>query len=332
MFRLLLVACLFVSGICYADDDYIRVTGRGKTESEAKSDAFHEAVQLKIGAIVLSEQESSLNSLDKNDVSVYSAGYVTDYKIISTSVVHDSVIITMDVLVNPSKLLNQTLSRGGKTQDYMEGYKIGDSVATYRAQKFEAYKMLAVVLRTYPEKAYTIKIKPYSIGVDKFQNVILEVPYTLKWNYDFLASLNEAMKAVEDNKFGWFEKAPANAVIMAKDPKDFLIGSRNHYEYNDMSMISQIKYFMSKGREVSLLLTLRDGNNTKLYNSCWIPASLIGRKSSFYDLGEPNSIAIFGNQSETDVLRARIDMKHEWILRKITSMEVSVVPRSSCPA
>ena len=146
MFRLLLVACLFVSGICYADDDYIRVTGRGKTESEAKSDAFHEAVQLKIGAIVLSEQESSLNSLDKNDVSVYSAGYVTDYKIISTSVVHDSVIITMDVLVNPSKLLNQTLSRGGKTQDYMEGYKIGDSVATYRAQKFEAYKMLAVVL------------------------------------------------------------------------------------------------------------------------------------------------------------------------------------------
>ena len=83
MLRLLcLVACLLFANTVIADNKYIRVVGEGSTVEQAKEDAFRTAVQQQAGAIVLSERQSNLGKLDKDNISLFSAGYVDDFKII----------------------------------------------------------------------------------------------------------------------------------------------------------------------------------------------------------------------------------------------------------
>jgi hypothetical protein len=328
MLRLLkIVACLLISVNCFADN-YVRVTSEGSTIAEAKNNAFREAVQIKVGAVVLSEQELTNNNL-RNNISVYSAGYIEDYKIVSSSVNTNGARITMDVLVASSKLLDQTLNTG-KTNNYIDGYNAGISVDTYRSQKNDAYKVLRSVLNTYPQNAYVIKTQPYRFVINKFQDSVIEVPYQLNWNYDYITAFNEVMDVTQDVKFRFLQSAPSNVITMAKNPKDYLIGNKNHYKFNDLFMTDMIKASMLGEREVRIKMVLRDGNNNILYNSCWIPDSVTGRKSPFYSLGEPNNILIYGNESETNVLRATINREYEWIIHKINSIEVSVVPHRSC--
>jgi hypothetical protein len=328
MLRLLcVVACLFASIKCFAND-YIRVTAEGTSIVEAKNNAFKQAIQTRVGLVVVSELESNINNLTRDNISLYSAGYINDYKIVSI-ISGSTVRITMDVLVAPSKLIDQTLNRG-KVEDYIDGTKLSDKINSYRTQKSNANGIISAVLRTYPQNAYTIKTKSYSIVVDKNQNAVLEVPYKLNWNYDYIVAFNEALKITQDNKFNFLQKAPANVTVMAKDPKDYVLGNRNHYQFNDIPMIDDIKSSMTGNREVRIKMVLRDRNNDALYSSCWIPDSVTGRKASFYGLGDPSNLIIYGNESEENVLRAPIDPKYEWILQKIITIEVSVVPHSNC--
>jgi hypothetical protein len=329
MLRLLcVVACLLASVKCFAND-YIRVTGQGTTVIEAKNNAFKQAIQTKVGLVVISELESNTNNLTRDNISLYSAGYIDDYRIVSTNSSGSFTRITMDVLVAPSKLIDQTLNRG-KVEDYIDGTKLSDKINSYRTQKSNANTIISTVLSTYPQNAYVIKTKAYSVVVDKNQNAVLEVPYRLNWNYDYIVAFNEALKITQDNKFNFMQKAPANVVVMAKDPKDYVLGNRNHYQFNDIPMVDDIKSLMSDNREVRIKMVLRDRNNLALYSSCWIPDSVSGRKTSFYSLGQPNNIIIYGNEFEENVLRATIDPKYEWILEKMITIEVAIVPHSNC--
>jgi hypothetical protein len=64
-------------------------------------------VQIRAGIIVLSERESTLKRIERDDINVYSAGYVRDYKIANVNVVAGRYIVTMDVLILDSKLFDQ---------------------------------------------------------------------------------------------------------------------------------------------------------------------------------------------------------------------------------
>jgi hypothetical protein len=284
---------------------------------------FHSNTNWGVGAVVLSEQELTNNNL-RNNISVYSAGYIEDFKVISSSVNISGARITMDVLVASSKLVDQTLNTG-KTNNYIDGYKAGISVDSYRSQKNDAYKVLHSVLNTYPQNAYNIKTQPYRVVINKFQDMVIEVPYQLNWNYDYVTAFNEVMDITQDVKFRFLQDAPSNVVVMAKNPKDYLIGNRNHYKFNDLVLIDMIKSSMLGEYEVRIKMVLRDGNNNILYNSCWIPDSVTGRKSPFYSLGEPNKILIYGNETESNVLRAKINREYEWIIHKINSIEVGSI-------
>ncbi len=48
-------------------NNYIRVTGEGATLEQAKENAFIEAIQIRVGMVVLSERESNLRKLEKNN-------------------------------------------------------------------------------------------------------------------------------------------------------------------------------------------------------------------------------------------------------------------------
>jgi len=310
-------------------NNYIRVTGEGATLEQAKENAFTEAIQIRVGMVVLSERESNLRKLEKDIVSVYSAGYVDDYKIIDISHTPRTVKLTVDVLVADSKLFNQTLSTG-KTKDSIDGESAGARYQTYLNQKNKGDRILSRVLNTYPQNAFIVNQKPYRLSVDSFRNAVLEIPYQLKWNYDYIVALNEAMSLLEDSKFNFLQKAPSNIVIMAKNPKDLLIGEKNHYKFNDIPLLNNIKDSMTGDKEVRIMLTIADISNKILYKNCWIPYSLSGRKSSFYSIGIPESLTIYGNEKEENVLRIEIPPSHDYVIHRAKNVEVSVVPHNKC--
>ena len=87
MLRLLFVVCLFISSIANAGD-YITVTGTGKTLDQAKEQAFRKAIEYKVGATVLSDVETQNYQRVKDEIYIYSSGYVDDYKFLKIGRAH----------------------------------------------------------------------------------------------------------------------------------------------------------------------------------------------------------------------------------------------------
>lgn len=330
MLRLLcLVACLLFANTVLAE--YIRVVGEGHTVEQAKEDAFRTAVQQQAGAIVLSERQSNLGKLDKDNISLFSAGYVDDFKIININQRGSNIRITMDVLVADSKLLNQVLSTG-QTNQNVNGERAGAALSTYLDQKQKGDKMLDVVLGTYPQNAFVVEQTGYVLTVDSYRNATFNIPYTLKWNYDYITAMNEAMTLIEDTVglIGFFQPAPSNVIIMAKNPKDLIFGNKNVYKFNDIPMLHRIKNSMVGDREVRIKLEISDANGKILYQTCYVPDSVSGRKSSYYNIGETRTLVLYGNEYETGVLKATINPEHNYIVQTASKIEVSVVPDIKC--
>lgn len=332
MLRLLcLVACFFFVNDVIASTKYIRVTGEGYNVEQAKENAFRTAVQQRAGAIVLSQRQANNGKLSKDDISLFSAGYVDDFKIIDINQSGTTIVITMDVLVADSKLLNQVLN-SGQTNQNVNGERAGVALNTFLDQKEKGDKMLDVVLSTYPQNAFVVEQQVYALTVDSYRNATFNIPYSMKWNYAFITSMNEAMSLVEDKVglIGFLQPAPSNVIIMAKNPKDFLIGSKNVYKFNDIPMLNRIKDSMVGEREARIMLEISDVSGQLLYQTCYIPDSVNGRKSSFYNIGDTRKLVIYGNEFETGVLKATIDPEHNYVVQRASRIEVSVVPASKC--
>jgi hypothetical protein len=321
---------LFVNDVL-ADNKYIRVVGEGTTIEQAKENAFRTAVQQRAGAIVLSERRAVSGNLTKDNISLYSAGYVDDFKIIDVNQNGSTIKITLDVLVADSKLLNQVLNTG-QTNQNVNGERAGAALNTFLDQKEKGDKMLDVVLNTYPQNAFIVEQKPYILTVDSNRNATFNIEYKLKWNYAFITSMNEAMTLLEDKVgiIGFLHPAPSNVIIMAKNPKDFLIGSKNVYKFNDIPILNKIKGAMVDTKEVRIMLEISDNNGQMLYQTCYVPDSVNGRKSSFYNIGDIRTLTLYGNEYETGVLKATIDPQHNYVVQRASRIEVSVVPDSKC--
>ena len=325
MLRLLcLVACFLVNNVVAAEK-YIRVIGEGITIEQAKENAFRTAVQQRAGAIVLSERQATSGTLSKDNISLFSAGYVDDFKIIDVNQTGSSIRITLDVLVSESKLLNQVLNTG-KTSKTIDGDKAGAALNTFLEKKQKGDKMIDMVLGTYPQSAFTVTQKPYTLTVDSYRNATFNIPYTFKWNYDFIESMNEAMSLIEDkvNLNQFLNHAPSNVIIMAKNPKDYVFGSKNVYKFNDIPMLSRIKNSMHGNRAPRILLEISDNSGELLYHMCYIPMN------TYYSIGDPKLLIIYGNDFDNGILKATIDSEHNYVVERASKIEVSVVPNSQC--
>jgi len=331
MVRLLcLVACFLVNNVIAAEK-YIRVIGEGNTIEQAKENAFRTAVQQRAGAIVLGERQSVSGKLTRDDISLFSAGYVDDFKIVDINQNGSTIKITLDVLVADSKILNQVLSTG-KTNQNINGERAGTALNTFLDQKQKGDRVLDAVLKTYPKNAFKVEQKSYSLYVDSYRNTILEIPYSLKWNYDFIVSMNEAMTLVEDkvNIIGYLNQAPSNVIIMAKNPKDFLIGSKNYYKFNDRILLDNIKDSLLGENELRLMVLISGSSGDMLYRTCFTPITLVGRSPAFYGIGDPKVLTIYGNQVETSSLNVLIAPENNFVIQYASRIEVSIVAAREC--
>ncbi len=312
---LVLVACLVFSLNSLANS-YITVTGEGSSLAEAKENAFREAIQIKIGTIVLSGRESTVEKIKRDDISVFSAGYVTDYKTLLVNDLGKKVVVTLDVLVKESKLIDQTLNTG-KTTKVIDGDQSLTSINTFLKQKKQADSLLASVMTTYPKNAFTLKQSTHKILVDMYRNVIIEVPYSLEWNSDFVNSFNNAMTAVSDTN----GSTQSNHIPIVK------VGGRSAIKINDIDLVENTKDQLSYDNELQLKLDIKDKNFNSIFQTCYVPKYKNGR---FFAVGDPSELLIFDNVTDSGSVKLTLKSRETMMLEQATKIELSVASKADC--
>ena len=343
MIRLLvLVACLMLTAcasVPNGSDKYIRATGTANSFDEAKQKAFQQAIEIKVGSFIDSERQSFNQKLVRDDILVYSAGYVDDFKVVSQNTLGNKVVVTVDVLVASSKLSNRILSHG-KTSGVFENRQHVTQHQSYLQNRQNGDRILQAVLNDYPQRAYNLIHHPYSIKVDANRNAYLYVPFTVKWNFNYLESLRAALDLLADGDTGFLAKPAGSIVIMAKDPKDFLIGGKTLHRFNDIMKMDAISDTMNHHRSLTVKLKIYNLQGLVEVEKCYIPGWYDARNlpnnpfyysNSYSQKSLKNNIEIYGNITETGSavipLNSQVGARAVDLIKNI---ELSVVPQSEC--
>lgn len=321
--KYLAVLVYFVCSIVIAQP--IRVQGIGDTLQQAKENAFKTAVELQVGSVLVTELESSNSKLNRNDIINYSAGYVDNYKIIETNNFNNKILVIVDVYVSSSKIADRILGTGSHTKSFDSSVH-GTRYETYIQSKNNADRLLKSLLHDFPKRAFVVTQYQHKFGVDTQRNPFIEIGFRFNWNYNYLVSFNEVLSLIQDGGNGLFRTSPGNIVIMAKDPKDYVLGKKNHYKFNDIVIMETIRNRFDNNTP-RLQLTVYNHNNNIFYTECYVPESFTGRKPSLYSMGD--TLIIYGNQIENNIIRIHLSNSHDTI-RQISRLELNVVDHESC--
>ena len=308
----------------------MQVSGGGRTFEEAKHNAFRTAIEFTSGSIVASESESRNYDLVKNNILVYSAGYIDSYKILSKQESKDYVYLVLDVEVSSSKLKDFLLTRPNKTSEF-EADRHQNQIDTYFDERLAGDRLIESLTTHYPYKAYNLTQMPYELKVNVDRNVTLIVPYQLTWNYNYLVALNETLEKTQDSDFHLFTRSPGRIVVMGKSPKDLLIGSKNTYYFNDLVRVEKIKQSMQGNREVRIAINITNIRNETVINMCIYPLFLTGSSPSFYRKGTRDELVIFGNEIENSFVKLQLGRGDRINVSEFQKIELKMVQHKDCP-
>ena len=305
---------------------YRTVTGNGKSFEEAKQQAFRKAIELEVGANVLSDIETQNYRRIKDEIYIYSSGYVDDYKVLNQEVQGDKIIVLLEVLVSESKIKNRIISAGKSSTDF-DNQRHAAQINTYTQERISADRLLGKHLAGYPKKAYIIKQQPYTITLNEYRQPILNIQYSLIWNYDYIKTLREILNTMEHGSNGLFKNSEAAVVIMAKDPKDWILGEKTIHRFNDLNTVNQVHNALNGYNQVRIIVRLKDMYQRDIHAICYVPRFISGASESFYDTGEPRIKVFRGNATEQGLIKLPVNLD---IVDKTSIIELSIDADNIC--
>lgn len=315
--RILLIVTLLVCSNAFAQSIPITVIGEGKSITQAKNNALQKAIEQEVGVALLSRREVKNSKLTADEIITHSAGYVDDFKIDNTEIVDGVYYVTVKVWVKSSRIQERVL---GATTDakLANGDKINQQYESYNNTRVTGDDVLTTVLSSYPQHAFTVKIDKINKAdiltmVDKNRNPVFVAGFEVSYNYNFLRSLNEALKLTSDNKIRNHQNQQIISII-SKKPKS-IFGDKDVYYVNDTQRADLIKYaFITR---VHVKLTALDGSGTPLFHGCQYIA---GEEDTIL---MNNKFTINGNQkfeNEVTIIRKQSDP----LIQRINSFTLTI--------
>lgn len=317
------------------NDVPIRVVGTGATYELAKQRAFRDAIELKVGAMVLSERETANYRRTRDDILVYSAGFVDDFKVIDKSESNSRVVVTMDVWVSSTKLSERLLTTNGSIQTFA-GARHYEQSRSIIQERQSSTKMLSEVMNEYPKRAYNLLQDPYKVYVDNANRTILSVGYRLSFDYNWLQSANAALvtfsngtNSINNILNGAIINSAAQAIIISKDPKAILLGEKKHYNFSNATNFNVFRNSFYDDNEIRIKLTLRNQIHTVIHSSCWQPIFITERSDtgSFYGSVDLNKFVVWGNSYEDATIKVSLPPE---LVRTVANIELSVIANKEC--
>ena len=307
----------------------IQVSGEGRTFEEAKHNGFRTAIEITVGAVVASERITRNDILSVNEILVYSAGFIDNYKINSKEVSPNGVFLLMDVSVSENKLKDFLLSKPKNVVEFETERHIAQ-LSSYQYEKSTGDQLIDSLFKQYPYNAFNIKQEPYQFKHNPMRGAVIVIPYEITWNYKFLSALNDVLYRVEDVSPGLFKKATSSIAIESKNPDNLILGKTDVHYFNDMLRMQKIKENLSGLNDPRLQVTMTNMHNKKVLNMCVYPNFLTGYQRPFYRLGRPNHISIFGNEKERHSVKIELGKDTSIDLSNIRYITVAMVANKDC--
>ncbi len=234
----------------------IRVVGVGDTSEQARDNAYRDAMETYMGAVVVSDKEMRDFQLVKDSVLVYSSAYVERMRIISDTPQGNKRRVELDVWLSSSKIANRILTIYSKEQ-HIDSGQVSEQVRTYLRSKGNGDKLLETVLDIYPYNAFVLDQQPIEVKLDPYRVPYLRVPYTVKWNKNYVIALEETAKAIGDSR-----KNAVSYMAIGGGSSWFI----KPYYFNDHIPVTMMLNRFN-ARKVAVRLSLTNGNQT-VYSTC----------------------------------------------------------------
>jgi hypothetical protein len=327
---LAIVVLLLAGCATTTKSEFIRTTGEGNTFEQAKLAAFREAIQTKVGAVVLSERLHNIEKTVQDDITVHSSGYVDDYKVINTTNISGTYRVTVDVLVAESKLANQILTTAKAEKDFA-GDRATNAYSTYMNQANDADKIVARVLSGYPRHAFILEQGPYVIGVDQYRSGKIVLPFKVRWSKDYLTAVDEIVHRYEDKR-GVVDKImykPMN-IVEFHSKNDNYFGKNSKYEIVDQRLLNTIVNSVYGANEMRIRTDVYDGNHNSMYTTCVVPWWRNYGKQ-FFSSDTYNNILFDGNLERSGELTLPVTNANLQMYARAVSIELSIVAVKDCP-
>lgn len=307
--------------------EYIRVVGTGVDVESAKKNAFASAIEIYVGTIVVSEREIHNRKITKDEILLYSSGYIDDFKIVSQTQIGNQVQLILDVSVNSNKISQRILGKSTHS-NVIDGDRVRAQIDTYQQERHNADKLLTMILNDYPYRAYNIEQLPYYITTNN-RKMQLVMPYKLSWNYNYVMALGNVINKTQDAKPKILGRNTGMIHIYAKDPDDYIFGKHSKFEFNDLthpSLISGNLY----DNEVRIMGRIINNNNETVWYICHNPNFLSGNQPAFYSIGDVKNIKIYGNAIETNEVKLDIGPDLYRILQNSYKVQLQIVKNKDC--
>jgi hypothetical protein len=184
---------------------------------EARLNGFQLAVEMAVGAVVISEKQATNNILVRDQIMKHSGGYVDDFKIIEQSGTSLRYTIVMDVKVRSSQIADVLLNTGTK-KGTLDSARIYAQYESYNKERNDAEKVINNLLTGYPRNAFNTTIKSTKIRINNDRNMVVDISAEVTWNNKWVNSLVENLSRVSDK-----DKTTSNKISVVRKPSQFSI-------------------------------------------------------------------------------------------------------------
>jgi len=311
-FYKVMLVMLFASFTAHAED-LIRTDAWGKTETEAKHNAFVKAIEHAVGVLMLSDRDTKNYVQVKNDIYAYSDGYITDYKLISSYPEGNGVHVIVDSKVSTSKIKNRILI-GGKSSD-IDGDLGLVSFNTYSNVKEQSDNLLRKVLLNYPSNAYDINLVGTKIKSSNNREIELDINFSIKLHPDFIKSLVETLDVIENPNI---KEYASKVVIDTTEVIQYFNHQKRYYLDDNVTQSVIYKHITPSRTRLSISL---ENEDIVLYTTCRPVATFVklsGNKVTFFE-------------GQTTYYATQVsDKKLSEVIGDVTKIQLSMIDIKDC--
>ena len=292
----------------------VTVYGYGSDRESAKQDAFNTAITNVCGKAVLNDREHRNNVTVHDATSVYTSCRIDRFDIIESNQGR----IKVKVTIVDNKSSHRLFSESNHRLEF-DGNQVRSQLQNIKREQQDGDRMIDEIFRDYPYRAYNIvkNNNPY-VTVDENRNVLLIVPFELRWNYNFITAMNETFSQIKNNRgYGVI-------TVMAKNPDVLLLGSKDKYYIDDITRFNYIKNKFTKDNELRLSVKAKDYKGNNVINLCYNPEYKAG--GIFYSVGVYDELTVFGNDRNRGAVKIKLTMPAE----VIQDISLDVVAARDC--
>ncbi len=270
-FFLILCACLLVLVGCSSSASSrnhssmpVRATGVGSSPDAAKENAFRQAIENRIGVLVLSEKEVRNFKLYKDDILTFSAGFIDDYNIVSKEKLGAKWVVTIDAWVSSSRLANK-ITAISAVDGSISGKKAADRFDSFIRQKQQADRLLQKIVSGFPEDAIQVRFQRTEMRFDADRKAQVLIYFDTFWSKEYVSSLLEMLALLQDTTYS--DGFVGAVTVNHKKPDDWF-GSVDAFYFLDRQIFNTIQTQFDNSK-VALRLKIRDGR-TVIHEDCWL--------------------------------------------------------------